>query len=152
MSKEEILTILPNIQSVDYLKIKSDNPYSIMLQYVDAINEKYQEKLSATVIENTITTPSDSSQALICYSFYLSAKIGRGYLYRLFEVEPINKTEYPIKIKVFEKNPQDLCIANTPKDFDDMLLNIFKSEFTSTLILNLIAQIELHNENRNKKD
>jgi len=152
MSKEEILSILPNEQSVAYSKIKSDNPYSRMLQYVDAINEKYKDKLSATVTENTITDPSNSSQTLICYSFYLSAQIGRGYLYRLFEVEPISNTDYPINIKVFEKNPQDYGVANTPKEFDNILLSIFKSGFTSTLILNLIAQIELYNENRNKKD
>lgn len=151
MSKDEILNILPTPVGDEFAKIKDSSPYSIMLHYANAINEKYNGKLSATITESSMTESSDSSATIISYAFYINAPIGRGYFYRLFEVIPEKEISYPVNIKLFKKNTQDFGKAVSAEEFNSKLLSIFKSGFTSTLLLNLLAQIDLYNENKNKK-
>jgi len=148
MSKEEILNILPTPEGDAFAKIKESNPYNIMLHYANAINEKYKGKLSATITESSMTESSDSSTTLISYAFYINAPIGRGYFYRLFEIIPDKNSPYPVEIKLFEKQTLDLGKAETSQAFNTKLLSIFKSGFTSTLFLNLLAQVDLSNENK----
>ena len=148
MSKEEILNILPTPEGEEFAKIKKSNPYNIMLHYSNAINEKYKGKLSATITESSMTESSNNSATVISYAFYINAPIGRGYFYRLFEITPEKNAPYPVEIKLFEKDTQDFGKAETSEEFNNKLLSIFKSGFTSTLLLNLLAQVDLYNENK----
>lgn len=146
MSKEEILNILPTPEGEEFKKIKENNPYSILLRYSDAINEKYKSKLSATITESSKIEKSDDSETLPTYAFYISAPIGRGYFYKLFEVIPEKNAPYPVDIKLFGKQLQDFGKAENPEDYNKKILEIFKSNFVSDLILNLLAQVDLYNE------
>lgn len=150
MSKEEIINILPTPEGEEFEKIKLSNPYNIMLSYTNAINEKYKGKISATITESSKIDNTDNLKTIICYSFYVNAPIGRGYLYRLFEVTSNNNSTYPVEVILFEKNPQNIGTAESPEKFNDLLIGIFKLGFTSTLILNLLAQVELFNEEKSK--
>ncbi len=152
MSKDEILNILPTPEGDEFAKVKEGNPYNIMLNFANAIDEKYTGKISASITSST-SVSSDNSETRLSYSFYIKAPIGRGYFYRLFEVKPVKETPipYPVEVNLFEKGIRNLGKASTAEELNNMLLSIFKSGFVFTLIQNLLVQVDLYNENRNKK-
>jgi hypothetical protein len=145
MAPNDIINILPNPNNINYEQIKKEHPYNILLKFAHAITEKYPGKL-----EGIITESSDITQAkLLTYAFYLLAPIGKGYSYRLLELEPTNGEMYPLRILIFETNTQELAIVNSGDSLEKTLQDVFKMGFTQTLILNLLSQVDLYNENRN---
>ncbi len=136
MDIQQILDILPDAKGNAFTQIEKDNPHSIMKDYANAINEKYKSKLLAKIVD------SDLSKSVVNYEFYISAPIGRGYFYKLFETTSSISSPYPLKISFFAKETQ-FFQCETVEEFNQQLLNIFKSQFTANLLLNLIAQVNL---------
>lgn len=152
--QNDILDILPTPEGEGYMKIKARNPHSILNKYAKAVKEKYKNKLSATITESSIET--HNSNSIISYSFYLTAPIGRGYFYKLIEITPVEKYDkkavppYPIAVKLFDRNQQNLGIVYSENELLAKLNLIFQTQFVTNLILNILAQVELYNENQNK--
>jgi|GEM_PF-2660365 hypothetical protein len=144
MSTIVLKDLLPDPGNIDYEKIKAEHPYNILLKYAKVIEEKYPSKLSGIITESTDVT----SEKLLSYAFYILAAIGNGYSYRLLELEPLTGNMYPLKITIFEKHPQHLAEVKTHFELEKVLQDVLRSGFTHTLILNLLAQIELYNESR----
>ena len=153
MSKNEIIDILPT-PGEDFVKLKENNPYNILLRYANAIKEKYNNKLSAKITET-------NTQGKTNYTFYIRADIGRGYFYQLFDVIFDRKSPYPIVINIFDDNStiNDFLDGSskltkevqTPEELNEELLAIFKSNSTSKTLLNLLAQVELAAERKEKE-
>lgn len=153
--KEDIKNILPDPNSSGYMNAKVQSPYAILLEFKTAINEKYNKKIVARVTESykLINSETGEDKENIVFAFYLQAPIGKGYLYRLLEVEQIKNDLYPVKVKVFQKYTTSLGKAKY-EDYESFytdLFKFFKSSFVSTLILNLLGQVDLYNEYRNEK-
>ena len=146
MSKDEILEILPTPDSEIFKNLRENSPYNIMLEYSYAINEKYNKKISATVTESSIIEDKNSHGTELNYAFYINAPIGRGYFYKLFEVKLEKDAQYPVSVKAFEKQTKNFGKAETADHFNSILIKIFKSRFTSNLILNLLVQVDFYNE------
>jgi len=144
MTPNDLKNLLPDPDKSNYEKIKAEHPYNILLKYAQAIEEKYPTKLSGVVTEANDVT----SEKLLSYAFYILAAIGNGYSYRLLELEPLSGEMYPLKITIFEKYPQPLTEVKSHDELEIALQKVLKSGFTHTLILNLLAQIELYNEHK----
>jgi hypothetical protein len=144
MSTIDLMNLLPEPGKNNYEKLKAEHPYTILLKYAEVIEKKYPKKLSGIITEGTDAT----SEKRLSYSFYLLATIGNGYSYRLLELEPLSVEMYPLNITVFEKNPQKSIEVKTHLELENVLQDVLRSGFTHTLILNLLAQIELYNESR----
>lgn len=144
MNPIDLKTLLPDPSQINYEKIKAEHPYNILLKYAKVIEEKYPSQLSGEIQESTDVTNSE----LLSYGFYILASIGNGYSYRLLDLEPISAEMYPLSITVFENHPQHLPKVESPLELENALQSVLKSGFTHTLILNLLAQIDLYNESR----
>ena len=147
MTPLEIKDLLPDPDKANYEEIKASYPYNILQKYASAIDEKYPQKLSGIIVEST----DISNDKLLSYAFYILASIGNGYSYRLLELSPTTTEMYPLKVTVFDKIPQELSDnISTPKKLEEVLQKILKGAFVHTLILNLLAQVDLYNESRNE--
>ncbi|MFW5872245.1 MAG: hypothetical protein ACOCUT_03985 [bacterium] len=140
----DLNNLLPDPNGDNYEKIKAEHPYNILLKYAHAIEAKYPTKLAGIVTESKDLT----NNSILSYAFYITASIGTGYSYRLLELESTSGEIYPLSITIFEKHPQKLDVVSTPIELENALQGVLKSGFTHTLILNLLAQIDLYNESR----
>ena len=147
--------LLPNEDSADYKNAKNESPYFFLINYSKAINEKYKGKLKAVVTESfqTRTKPGkdDVIRENLIVALYFEAAIGKGYLYRLLEVEQTKSEPYPVVVNVFQNNPSKLGSFKDHHSFQKNMVDFLGSGFVKTLILNLLAQVELYNESRNQK-
>lgn len=147
MTPIDIKDLLPDPDSSTYDKLKLEHPYTILLRYARAIEDKYPGEL-----EGVVTEAADvAGNKLIGYAFYILAAIGNGYSYRLLEVESISGEMYPLEISVFEKHPRKLTEVNNHIELENTLQTVFKSGFVHTLILNLLAQVKFYNESRSEQ-
>lgn len=147
MSQINIQDLLPDPNILTYNKLKSEYPFNILSRYAKAIGEKYPKKL-----EGIISASADATnENLIGYVFYILAAIGRGYSYRLLEVVQTTAEMYPLKVTLFEPNPQDLPLVSDYIAFENILNTIIRRGFTQTLLINLVAQVDLYNESRSEK-
>jgi hypothetical protein len=144
MTVEEIKDLLPNPDNSSYEKIKTEHPYNILLKYAQAFDAKYPNKLGGVVTEAS----GVNNETPVSFALYIVAAIGTGYSYRLLELTPLSANIYPLGVKVFEQSPHDLPQVESPLDLEKRLQEVLKSAFTQTLVLNLLAQIELYNESR----
>ncbi len=148
MNESNILEILPNPQGSFFEEIKEKNPYNVMLHYAEAIDKKYNGKLSAEIVLDNILSGTSNSISSTHYAFYINASIGRGYFYKLFEVLVKNDAPYPLKVTIFRNEPEIEHSIKNSDEFNEVLLSIFKSRFTASLLLNLLAQIEIRDKKR----
>jgi hypothetical protein len=148
--KDDIIKILPDHASPHFEKTKKESPYSVLSTFAQAINEKYQNKITARVTETFRNLGTDSTVGYDnpLYSFYLHAPIGTGYLYRLLEIQQTTKELYPIHLKVFQNQTRDAGNFTNYTDFYSEMTKIFSTGFVSIIILNLIGQVELYKEMR----
>jgi hypothetical protein len=151
--KIDFNSLLPSQNSQDYKRVKEDSPYAMLIEYSKAFNEKYNGKIVATVTESFQLRSKPGSletKENLVLALYLQAAIGSGYLYRLLEIEQIKSEPFPVKVSVFQNSPSTL---GTYKDYISFVNDIVKflgSGFVKTLILNLLAQVELYNESRSE--
>lgn len=145
---EEIKRILPNSESAEFEEIKNKTPYGVLQDFAEAINETYKDKLSARIGE-TYRQVEESVQNPV-FALYLQAPIGKGYLYRLLEIEQLTAEPYPVYAYVLQDIKGQLGEYKDYSTFYDGLLKFFKSNLVSTIILNMIGQVELYNESRKK--
>lgn len=145
MNHIEIKDILPDPNKNVYEEVKRQHPHTILLKYARAIEEKYDQKLRGNV-----TSSSDiDSEKLIIYSFYLIAEIGRGYSYRLLDIESIDKGKiYPLNISLIGQISSGQLVVNDPEELEVALIKIFENPFTQQLILNMLAQIDIYNASK----
>jgi hypothetical protein len=157
--KNKIKSILPENTPETTRKLKQESPYGILLEFSEAVNEKYNNLITARVTESIKVSPTqnDSEKQNPVFAFYLQAPIGKGYLYRLLEVEQLTNGLYPVSVKIFQNRTVSLENNKRSKargrfesydEFYSALLNFFQTSFVSNLILNLIGQVELYNESR----
>ena len=144
MNPVDIASLLPEQDGATYQKIKEEHPYHILSKYADVIGYKYSGKLSGVVTESV----DANNQNLISCAFYILAEIGTGYSYRLLELLPSSGDNYPITVTIFEKTPQKFAEANTPLQLEEALQAVLKTGFVQSLILNLLAQIDIYRESR----
>ncbi len=144
MMHTDIQNILPDPSRDAYKKLKTQHPYNILSKYAKALGEKYPGKLEGIISESR----DGISRGLIGYAFYIVAAIGRGYSYRLLEATPTTATMYPLRITLFEKHTHELPGVSDYLDFDNVLYEIFRAEFTQTLLVNLVIQVDGYNESR----
>jgi hypothetical protein len=148
--KDDIKKLLPDINNQRFEEIKKESPYAVLNLFASAVNDKYNKKITARVVETikTIKTSTGEETDNPAFAFYLEAPIGKGYLYRLIEVQQVEKTLYPIKVTLFEKEPSVLGVFTNYTDFLSEMGKLFSTGFVSTIILNLIGQVDLYNESR----
>ncbi len=148
--------MLPSEDSDEFNKAKLELPYSILLAYADAINKRYKDKLSAYITESShIINISDSldeirENLVIALSF--EAAIGRGYLYRLLEIEQLKTTSFPVQVKVFGNHTS---LLGTYEDYDSFypaIVKFLESGIVKNIILNLLAQVDLYRESRSETE
>ncbi len=155
MKKIDFNKMLPNENSEEFEKAKQELPYQILVSYAEAINEKYKGKLRAYVTESSLLKNTANSNEVIkenlVMALSLEAAIGRGYLYRLLEIEQIKSSTFPVRVKVFSNHTS---VLGTYKNFDAFyqpIIKFLESSIVKTIILNLLAQVELYNESRNQR-
>ena len=145
MELDELKDLLPNPEDDPrYTELKEKHPYYILHKYAKVFQEKYPSKLFGAVTESKDVV----SENLLSYALYVVANIGNGYSYRLLEVRPQSIEMYPLEITVFERKPKNLNNIEDAENFETVLQDIFKSDFTRNLVLNLLNQVELYNESR----
>ncbi len=147
MTPTDIKDLLPDPDSSTYEKLKLEHPYTILLKYARAIEEKYPGELAGVVTEAADVT----SEQLLGYAFYILAAIGNGYSYRLLELEATSGSMYPLKISVFERHPRNLTEVSNHVELENALQSVFRSGFVHTLLLNLLAQVKFYKESRSEK-
>lgn len=148
--KDDIKNLLPDLNDPNFEKSKKESPYSVLNLFAQAINEKYQKKITARVTETIKTVKSglgDGADNPV-FAFYLDAPIGQGYLYRLIEVQQLERSLYPIQVTLFENKPSDMGKFSEYMHFYNAMGKLFSTGFVSTIILNLIGQVELYKESR----
>jgi hypothetical protein len=155
MKKINFDSILPEESSQDYVNVKLELPHSVLIEYAEAINKKYTNKLKAFVTESsrikTNKSNFDEYQENLAYAFSFEAAIGQGYLYRLIEVEQTGTSTYPVKVKVFRDHTSHLGTYKDYNSFYTAIVGFLDSGIVKTIILNLLAQVELYNESRNQR-
>lgn len=151
MKKVDLHSLLPSENSPKYEKLKNESPYSFLLEYSKVFNEKYKGKLIANVTESfqlRTRTNYDEVKENLVVALYFQAAIGNGYLYRLLEVEQIKNEPFPVRVKVFQNNPGTLGTYKGYENFYSDITTFLGSGFVQTLILNLLAQVDLYRESR----
>lgn len=138
--------LLPDPEGANYEKLKKENPYNILRKYAQIFEKKYPGKISGVITEST----DAMNDRTIHYAFYILASIGNGYSYRFLEIEPETGYMYPLNIKIFQNYPSDFKKVSSAEEFDYALREILSLSFTQNLILNLLAQVDLYNDSRNK--
>ena len=148
-------SLLPNEDSSEFRVAKKESPYGFLIEYAKAFNEKYTGKLKAVVTQSFQTrskpVKNDVVKENLVVALYFEAAVGRGYLYRLLEIEQTKSEPYPVVVKVFQNSPGKLGVFKDHEAFQVRMLEFLGSGFVKTLILNLLAQVELYNESRNER-
>lgn len=147
MTTIDIMSMLPDPDKDNYEQLKKEHPFNILSRYGVAISNKYPNKLDGIITE----TADVSGNRMINYAFFIQAAIGSGYSYRLLEVTPTTVDMYPLKVTIFEKYPQDLPEVKNYTEFEHLLNDVIQRGFTQTLLMNLLAQVDLYNESRSQK-
>lgn len=127
-------------------EVKSELPYSILLKYAKIVSEKYPSKLEGVVIE----TSGTSKEQLLSYALYFLASIGKGFTFRLLEIEPLTNNIYPVKVRLANDYPKKYKKINNSTELEETLNEIYSNSYTHSLIYNLLAQVDLYNESRNE--
>jgi hypothetical protein len=145
MTFNEMVGLFPVPNQNDKERIKGEHPYTILSKFAEAIAKSYDEKLIGVVAETTDIT----SNNILGYSFYLVAQIGKGYSYQLFELESSVGGVYPLKLTVFAKHSSSVMTdINNSTDLENALVKVFGFEFTKSLILQMLVQIDIYNESQ----
>lgn len=153
MRKIDFDSILPTEESNQLENAKKELPYGLLIEYADAINKKYNNKLTAYVTESTQIVSvlnNDNYKENLVFALSIEAAIGSGYLYRLLEVEQIRNTVFPVRVKVFRDHTS---VLGTYKDYDSFYENIVSflgSGIVKGIITNLLGMVDLYNESRNE--
>lgn len=146
MNSIKIEDLFPEPNRDNYERLKREHPFNILSRYAQAIGLKYPGKLDGIITESTDVSKGN----LINYAFYISAAIGKGYTYRLLDVTPTTIQMYPLRVVIFEKNPQELNLVQDYLQFENLLNDIIRMGFTQTLLLNLVTQVDLYIESRSE--
>ena len=124
MKKEEIRKILPKIGDKVIRKAEMIHPMDIMKIYAKAIDETYPKHFEIRIIGGYVNDA-------LSYSFYLTAFIGMGYNYMLFDVtfKEVG-SRYPVTITFYESEGLDRKVEiSNDVDFDKCLLDYIQSTF-----------------------
>jgi len=151
MKKIDLKSLMPTESSSDYERVKRESPYSFLIEYADTFNGVYSEKLMANVTQSyQIRTKPGSGEIKenFVVVLYFQAPIGKGYLYRLLEIEQLKSEPYPVRVNVFQNNPSTLGTYKEYGTFYQDITTFLGSGFVQTLILNLLAQVDLYRESR----
>lgn len=155
MKKIDFNKMLPNENSEEFEKAKKELPYQVLISYAEAINEKYKGKLKAFVTESSLLKNVSNSNEVIKENLVMAlsfeAAIGRGYLYRLIEIEQLKNAVFPVKVKVFSNHTSVLGTYKEYESFYPAIIKFLESSIVKTIILNLLAQVELYNESRSQR-
>jgi hypothetical protein len=148
MTISEIKELLPKIDSKKLDEMKLISPRKIMNNYSDAIIEKYPGFFKSIIYESIKIIDNNDEQ--FSYSFYLIALIARGYNHLLFDVTPKRiDSQYPVNIKFYNDFlPKEIEVLNET-EFNEILVNFFKSGCFSNLINNLSEKVKEYDNNRN---
>lgn len=149
----DIKHVLPNVSEKKIDDHKGNTPYGILIELSKAVNEKYNKKLFANVVESYKLKKDGKGgdRENLVFAFYFIAPIAKGYLYRLLEIEQIAGSEFPVKLTVYENNPVSKGIFKQFDGFLEALSGFMQSSFVETLIINLMTQVELYEESRTLK-
>jgi len=151
MNQFDFNSLLPEETSQEFKRVIAESPYRLLIDYSNALNKKYKPKLKCIITESYQLRTSDEIKENIVIALNLEAAIGKGYLYRLLEIEQLSGGIFPVQVKVFQNNPSDLGKFDSYSSFESAILKFLNSGFVKTLILNLLAQVDLYNESRNEK-
>jgi hypothetical protein len=119
-----------------YSKEIAKTPHHILLNFANAISEKY-DPITARFNESSRITTNNID---LVYSFYIEAPIGRGYYYLLFESVPAKNTSYPVKTTLYVEEPKLISVAQNAEEFENILLNeVFSDNYVKKLIVDLTS-------------
>jgi hypothetical protein len=142
-SIEKIKNGLPSLQNQNgNVESEMENPYKILLDFAEAVTQKYKPIYADVSEISTISSKSDKTS--LGYVFYINAPIDRGYYYRLFEVIPQKEAFYPVKIKLFGDKSIDQGLAQSDEELQTIILEkIFNSTFVKQLFSYIISNVNL---------
>jgi|GEM_PF-2291661 len=115
---------------------------SIVIKLCDDIRDTTEGKLVGMyIIDSSISSIHPA------YDVYLNAKIGGGYIYPLFRVEPLDfKTgEFPVRLLVGKEKIEFSGQATNEISLVSTLNNALKDPLVASIIQNLLSQVDQYN-------
>jgi len=150
-------TFLPDQDPIEINKAKEEAPISFLYKYAESVNYKYKPKIKAIVTEKReiamdslglAMLSSNDIELNLVYSLFFEASVGNGYLYKLLEVVELTPNFYPVKVTIFENYPSELGVYFTHEQFINAISVFLQSPVVKMIILNLLARVDLYDENR----
>lgn len=121
--------------------LKEFYPDQILQKYADSLTRQTKGDLSGQVNNVIINDGMGLPHIVYALLVYL-AKIKQSY--RLFEIEQIKETVYPVNLKVFfYTGMQEFNNLPTPKELEDCLDNLVSSPGVSMLITHFLKLSDL---------